>query len=220
MTLFIVLLGGPGAGKGTQADLLSVELSLPHISSGELFRQAIKAQSPLGMKARKYLPRGELVPDDITIAMVAERLSALDCLSGAILDGFPRTIEQAKALDAVLAKKGASVNLVPYIEVSKETLLKRLGGRWTCRNCQAVYHILYNPPKEPGKCDACGGELYQRSDDTSGTHLKRIEVYREQTAPLSEHYKQRGLLVAIDGEKDIEEVKAELLRAVRRTRGA
>lgn len=216
MGLFIVLLGAPGVGKGTQADLLSKELHLPHISSGELFREAIKSQTPLGIEAQAYLGRGELVPDALTIAMVRERLTQADCAEGAVLDGFPRTIEQAKELDGILAESGVAVTLVPYIKASTATLLKRLGGRWTCRNCQTVYHALYNPPREPGKCDVCGGELYQRADDTPETHRRRIEVYLDQTAPLIEFYRTRRLLVEIDGEQDIRAVYAQLLAAAQR----
>ena len=216
MGMFLVLLGAPGAGKGTQARLLAETLGLPHIASGDLFREAFAAKTPLGLKAQEYIGRGELVPDEVTIAMVAERLAQPDCADGAILDGFPRTIEQAEALDDILQQEGASVTLVPYIKVSTETLLLRLGGRWICRNCQAVYHVLYNPPKEPGKCDICGGELYQRSDDNTETHRRRIEVYLEQTAPLIEYYRDRGLLVEIDGELDIQGVQAQLLEAIQR----
>lgn len=216
MGLFIVLLGAPGVGKGTQAELLSKELHLPHVSSGELFREAIKSKTQLGMEAQAYLGRGELVPDALTIAMVKERIMQPDCARGVILDGFPRTIEQAKQLDSILAEGGAAVSLVPYIKATTETLLKRLGGRWTCRNCQTVYHVLYNPPREPGKCDACGGELYQRADDTPETHRRRIEVYLEQTAPLIEFYRKRRLLVEIDGEQDIQGVYAQLLSAAQR----
>jgi len=216
MGLFIVLLGAPGVGKGTQAELLSKELQLPHVSSGELFREAIQSKTPLGVEAQGYLKRGELVPDALTIAMVKERVTRPDCANGVILDGFPRTAEQAKALDDILAERGAAVNLVPYIKASTETLLKRLGGRWTCRNCQTVYHVLYNPPRQSGKCDACGGELYQRADDTPETHRRRIEVYLEQTAPLIEFYRKRRVLVEIDGEQDIQGVYAALLVAVQR----
>jgi adenylate kinase len=216
MAMFLVLLGPPGVGKGTQAERLAEEMGLPHISSGELFRENIRAGTPLGKKAQSYIDRGELVPDEVTIGMVADRLSKTDSAEGALLDGFPRTIEQAQALDQVLAKRNASVTLVPYINAATETLLQRLGGRWTCRNCQVVYHILFSPPSEPGKCDACGGELYQRPDDTPETHRKRIQVYQDQTAPLIEFYRERGLLVGIDGETDIDGVYAELLAAVQR----
>ena len=227
MGLFIVLLGAPGVGKGTQADLLAKELSLPHVSSGELFRAAMKAETPLGKEAQAYLGRGELVPDELTIAMVKERVMRPDCAKGVILDGFPRTIKQAKALDETLAELGAGASLVPYIKAATATLMARLGGRWTCRNCQAVYHVLHNPPRESGKCDVCGGELYQRADDTPETQRRRIEVYLEQTAPLIEFYHpvgssppgangKRGVLVEVDGEQDIKGVYAELLTAVQR----
>jgi adenylate kinase len=219
MSLFVVLLGAPGVGKGTQADLLSKELNLPHVSSGELFRDAIKSSTPLGIEAQAYLGRGELVPDALTIAMVGERLGRSDCANGAVLDGFPRTIQQARELDGILAESGAAVNLVPYIKAGTATLLQRLGGRWTCRNCQTVYHALYNPPRESGKCDACGGELYQRADDTPETHRRRIEVYLHQTAPLIEFYRKRCLLVEIDGEQDIQAVYAQLLTAVQGVAG-
>ncbi len=214
MAMFLLLLGPPGVGKGTQAELLANELGLPHIASGDLFREAIKASTPLGLEAQAYLLRGELVPDAVTIGMVAERLAKPDCVKGAILDGFPRTIEQAKALEDILAQRHASVALAAYIQVPTETLLRRLGGRWTCTNCQAVYHILYNPPREPGKCDVCKGELYQRADDTPETHRRRIEVYLEETAPLVKYYQKKGLLVEIDGELDIGGVHAQLLEAV------
>lgn len=214
MAAFLVLLGPPGVGKGTQAERLAEDLGLPHISSGELFRENIDAATPLGVEAKKYIDRGLLVPDDITIGMVAERLDAADCEFGAILDGFPRTIDQAQALDRTLAMRDACLTTVPYINAATETLLERLGGRWTCRDCQVVYHSLFNPPSEPGRCDACGGELYQRQDDTPETHRKRIEVYQEQTAPLIDYYRERGLLVEIDGHADIEAVHAQLTEAV------
>jgi adenylate kinase len=203
-------------GKGTQAAELASRLGLPHVSSGNLFREAKDAKTPLGLEAQTYFDRGELVPDALTILMVAERLAQPDCAQGAILDGFPRTIEQAKALDDMLAKRGLAVGLVPYIMASVATLLRRLAGRWTCRDCQTVYHVEFNPPREAGKCDACGGELYQRADDAPEKHRKRIEVYLRQTAPLIEYYRSRGLLVEIDGEKDIAGVQAQLLHAVQR----
>lgn len=212
--MVIVLLGAPGAGKGTQAEILSEKLGLPHVASGDLFREALRDETPLGLRARYYMERGELVPDEVTIAMVAERLEKPDCQNGVILDGFPRTIPQADALDVLLARQGQAVNIVPYIRVSVESLVKRLGGRWTCQTCGAVYHMLFDPPKVAGVCDVCGGELYQRADDTPETQRKRIDVYFEQTQPLIEYYRQRGLLVEIDGEKDIDSVQAELLAAI------
>jgi adenylate kinase len=216
MSMFLILLGAPGAGKGTQARELSGKLGIPQVASGDLFREALKAQTPLGVEAQRHISRGELVPDSVTIAMVAERLAKPDCIRGAILDGFPRTVEQARALDEILKQRSASIALVAYVKVSNETLLQRLGGRWICRNCQAVYHILYNPPREAGKCDACDDELYQRPDDTPETHRKRIDVYTAQTAPLIGYYRERGLLIEINGEQDIAGVQAQLLEAVGR----
>jgi adenylate kinase len=205
--LYILLLGAPGAGKGTQAAFLTEKLGIPHVASGDLFRAAIANQTELGKLAKSYMDRGELVPDDVTIAMVMERLSQPDCAGGALLDGFPRTIEQAKALEKALAERGSRLALVLYIRASEATLLERLGGRWTCRQCGAVYHERFNTPKQPGICDVCGGELYQRPDDQPETQRRRIRVYLEQTAPLIEYFKERGLLVEIDGEQDVESVR-------------
>ena len=214
MALFVVLLGAPGAGKGTQAELLGKALGLPHVSSGELFRAAQRARSELGLEVQGYLARGELVPDSLTVAMVSERLAQSDCVHGAILDGFPRTIEQAQALDGVLGERGEQLTVVAYVRVSEPVLLERLSGRWTCGNCQAVYHLPYKPPRVAGKCDSCGGELRQRADDTPETHRRRIEVYLAQTAPLVEFYRERHLLVEIAGEAGIADVQAQLLAAV------
>jgi len=215
---FIVLLGPPGVGKGTQAALLEKALGIPHVASGDLFRDAIKRKTELGCLAKGYIDKGELVPDEVTIAMVRQRLAEPDCQRGAILDGFPRTIEQAEALEAALAEEGKAINVVLYIKASEETLLARLAGRWTCRRCGAVYHSLFDPPKEAGKCDRCGGELYQRPDDTPETQRRRIQVYLAQTAPLIDYYRRKGLLVEIDGEGSIEEVQAELMRAIEASR--
>ena len=211
---FIVLLGAPGAGKGTQAAYLEEVLGIPHISSGDLFRENLRNETELGRLARTYMDRGELVPDEVTIAMVKERLAQPDCAGGAILDGFPRTIAQAQALEAILAEKGQRVGIVPYIKVADEVLLARLAGRWTCRQCEAIYHELFSPPKVAGRCDVCGGELYQRADDTPETQRRRIEVYFQQTTPLIEYYRKQGLLVEIDGEQPIEQVRADLLAAI------
>lgn len=214
MGKYIVLLGPPGAGKGTQADLLSQKLGVPHVSSGDLFRDHLKRQTQLGQLAKAYMDRGELVPDEVTIGMIKERLAQPDCAGGVILDGFPRTVPQADALDRVMAEQGKAISCVPYIKVRDEVLLERLTARWTCRNCQAVYNMLARPPRQAGVCDACGGELYQRADDTPETQRHRIEVYNQQTAPLIAYYRQRGLLVEVDGEQDIEGVKQALFRAV------
>lgn len=217
--LYIVLIGAPGAGKGTQAALLEKELGIPHISSGDMLREAVARGTELGRLAKSYMDRGELVPDDVMIKVVLERLSMPDCLKGALLDGFPRTPEQARALEEALNKEGKSISLVPYIKVSMEKLLERLAGRWICRNCQAVYHLVYNPPKEDMKCDLCGGELYQREDDKPETARRRLEVYFAQTAPLIDYYRKAGILREIDGEKTIEEIHRELLALVAEAQG-
>ena len=211
---FIVLLGPPGAGKGTQAQVLAEKTGLAHVSSGDIFRENLKNQTELGKLAQGYMNRGELVPDDVTIAMIRERLSRPDCKNGAILDGFPRTPAQAEALSAMLKELDGKVVSVPYISVPAEVLIERLSGRWTCRTCGKVYHSVYNPPKKPGVCDDDGGELYQREDDQPATVEKRIKVYLEQTSPLIEHYQQAGLLVEIDGTQPIEEVTRQLLEAI------
>lgn len=217
---FIVLLGPPGAGKGTQAQRLAQTLGMAHISSGDLFREHLKAQTDLGKLAQSYMNRGELVPDDVTIAMVRERVSRPDCARGAILDGFPRTPAQAAALDDMLAELNGRVVCVPLIQVPAEVLIERLGGRWTCRAQGHVYHEKYNPPRVPGICDVDGSELYQREDDLPATVARRIQVYLEQTAPLVDYYRQKGLLVEIDGTQPIEDVSARLLEAVEQARKA
>ncbi len=216
--LYIVFIGAPGAGKGTQAALLEKELGIPHISSGDMLREAVARGTELGLLAKSYMDRGELVPDDVMVKLVLERLSMPDCQKGALLDGFPRTPEQAKALEEALAKEGKAISLVPYIKVSMEKLLERLAGRWICRNCQAVYHIAYNPPKEDKKCDLCGGELYQREDDRPETARRRLEVYFNQTAPLIEHYRKAGLLREVDGERGIEEIHRAILELITEVR--
>jgi len=211
---FIVLLGPPASGKGTQAAKLREALDLPHVASGDLFRENLKNQTELGRKARAYMDRGELVPDDVTIAMVMERLSRPDCAHGALLDGFPRTIAQAQALDAALAARGARVGLVPNIVVPDEVLVERVSGRRLCRTCGEAYHVRFNLPQKPGVCDKDSGELYQRDDDRPETVRKRLEVYWRQTSPLIDYYNQRGLLVEIDGDQAIDEVWADLRAAV------
>ena len=216
---FIVLLGAPGAGKGTQAETLAAELGLPHIATGDLFREALRKETPLGLLAKSYMNKGQLVPDDVTIQMVRERLAQPDCSEGAILDGFPRTVEQARALDGLLAELSASLAVVPYIKVSTDVLLARLAGRWSCQACGAVYHMLYKPPKHLDRCDECGGKLYQRPDDTPETQRHRIDVYLAETAPLIEFYAERGLLVEIDGEQDIESVHRDLLAVIQDAMG-
>lgn len=217
--LYLLLLGAPGAGKGTQAAFLTEKLGIPHVASGDLFREAIAKQTELGKLAKGYMDRGELVPDDVTIAMVMERLSQDDCAKGAILDGFPRTIAQAQALEGALAERGASLTKAIYIAVSEDALVERLSGRWTCRQCGAVYHERFNPPKVPGVCDVCGGELYQRPDDTPETQRRRIRVYMEQTAPLIDYFAAGGLLAEVDGGKGVEDVRDAVWEVVQPLNG-
>ena len=204
--MYIIFLGAPGVGKGTQAAKVARERGLVHIASGDLFRQALEQGTELGIKAKSYMERGVLVPNQITIGMVLERMSAPDCEPGAILDGFPRNLEQAGALDKALARQGKAIDKVIYIEVSEQELLKRLSGRWICRQCQAPYHVTDSPPKVWGRCDRCGGELYQRPDDTEESVRKRLEVYFAETAPLVDYYAQVGKLLEIDGEGSVAEV--------------
>ncbi len=214
MPNYILLLGGPGAGKGTQAQHLCARFSLPQIASGDLFRDNMKRDTALGKLAKTFMDRGALVPDDVTIRMIRERLQKDDARQGALLDGFPRTVPQAEALDALLAEFGGKVNTVLYIKVRDSVLLERLGGRWTCKGPQQhTYHLLFNPPQVAGKCDVDGTDLYQRADDTPKAQANRIQVFFAQTSPLIDFYSQRGQLVEIDGEKPIAEVTAALLAA-------
>lgn len=214
MTVDIVLLGPPGAGKGTQAEMISKKFGIAHISSGDLFRDNIKNQTDLGRMAKSYIDKGELVPDDITISMVRERLQKEDCSKGALLDGFPRTPAQAVALDTMLAEMQRKISIVPFIAVEPERLIKRLSGRWTCRAAGHVYHTEFNAPRVAGICDNDGSELYQRDDDKAETVRNRIQVYTAQTAPLIDHYRHLGLLVEINGELPIQEVTAELTASI------
>ncbi len=212
--LYIVMLGPPGAGKGTQAKKLAQAFDLVHISTGDLFRENLKNETELGQLAQGYLNQGELVPDDVTVRMVEERLARSDCDKGAVLDGFPRTPAQAEALENLLMQFGAGVKIVPYIKVPDEILVERLSGRWMSPTGR-VYHAIYNPPKVKWIDDIDGSELYQREDDKPETVRRRIDVYNEQTAPLIDFYRQKGLLVEIDGTQSIDEVTEDLLLAVR-----
>lgn len=214
MPVYVVLLGPPGAGKGTQAGIVAKATGLVHISSGDLFREHIKNQTDLGKQVDAILKRGDLVPDDVTIAMIRERLTQPDCANGAILDGFPRTPAQAQALNGMLAEFGGKVDVVPYIQVEQAELIDRLSGRWVCRAHGHVYNATSNPPKIAGVCDLDGSELYQRDDDKRETVEKRIRVYFEQTAPLIEYYRGEGLLVDINGAQEIAQVTEDLLRAL------
>lgn len=210
----IILLGAPGAGKGTQGELMAKWLPLPRVSTGDLFRENLANNTELGRKAKVYMERGELVPDEITVAMVAERISKPDCANGVVFDGFPRTLAQARALDDLLATMGRRVDIVLNIRVADDVLLERLAGRWTCRQCGEIYHRLFSPEKVRGVCDKCGGPLYQREDDNPETQTRRIRVYHEQTAPLEEYYRARGILVDINGEQSPEAVAAEIQNAL------
>ena len=210
----IVLLGPPGAGKGTQAVILADKKKLVQVASGDLFRKALQQETELGKKAKAYMDKGQLVPDEITIQMVLERLAEPDCKNGAILDGFPRNLEQAKALDKALGEKSGAIDKVIYIKVSEGELLKRLGGRWICRKCQAPYHEVDSPPRVTGKCDRCGGELYQRADDNPATVKKRLKVYFDETSPLIEYYRGVGKLLEINGEGGAPEVNQRILASL------
>lgn len=214
MPSFIVLLGPPGVGKGTQAKILCERTGLAHISSGDLFRENLKNRTELGKLAQTYMTKGELVPDDVTIAMIRERLSRPDCAAGAVLDGFPRTPAQADALDAMLEEFNGRVEVVPYITAEDDVLVERLSSRWTCRANGHIFNEKSNPPKIPGICDYDGAELYQRDDDKPDTVKRRIQVYLEQTAPLIAHYRKQGKLIEIDGAQSIEQVTETLMDAL------
>ena len=213
--MYIILLGAPGAGKGTQAVMLAENMHLVQVASGDLFRQALRQETELGKKAKYYMDKGQLVPNEITIQMVLERLSEPDCEKGALLDGFPRNTGQAEALDAALTQQNKAIDRVVYIKVSEGELLKRLSGRWICRDCQAPYHEVDSPPKVAGKCDRCGGELYQRPDDNVETVKKRLEVYFAETSPLIDYYKHAGKLLEINGEGSTVEVNRRIVTALR-----
>jgi adenylate kinase len=216
MPTYIVLLGPPGAGKGTQAEILAEKLELPHISSGDIFRENIKNGTELGKLAQTFMNEGKLVPDDVTILMIRERFSRPDCVRGAILDGFPRTPAQADALEVMLKGFGGQVDLVPFITAPTEALIERLTGRWTCRANGHIFHVRFNPPKQAGVCDLDGSELYQRDDDKAETVTNRIEVYQNQTAPLIDYYKQRSLLAEINGLAPVEQVSAQLMSILKK----
>lgn len=215
MPTFIVLLGPPGVGKGTQAKILAETMGIPHVSSGDLFRENIKNQTGLGQLAQSFMNKGELVPDDVTIGMIRARLAQPDCRNGALLDGFPRTIAQAEALEALLAEFGGKVDHVPYINAAETVLTERLSGRWTCRAQGHIFHEKNNPPKAAGRCDVDGSELYQRDDDKLETVVRRIQVYFAQTAPLVEYYRRLGRLAEINGAQPIESVTADLMAALK-----
>nr|5G40_A Chain A, ADENYLATE KINSE [synthetic construct]5G41_A Chain A, ADENYLATE KINSE [synthetic construct] len=206
----LVLMGLPGAGKGTQAEKIVEKYGIPHISTGDMFRAAIKEGTELGLKAKSFMDKGELVPDEVTIGIVRERLSKDDCKKGFLLDGFPRTVAQAEALDNILSELGKKLDYVINIEVPKEELMERLTGRRICKTCGATYHLIFNPPKVEGICDKDGGELYQRADDNPETVANRLDVNMKQTQPLLDFYEEKGVLRNIDGQQDINKVFADI----------
>jgi adenylate kinase len=208
----IVLLGGPGSGKGTQAKKLIDKLGVPQISTGDIFRAALKEGTPMGLKAKTFMDKGELVPDDVVIGVVEERLTKPDLDKGYMLDGFPRTLPQAQALDGILTKQSKSIDHAILVDVPDEELVARLSGRRTCRNseCGSMFHVMFNPPKKEGVCDACGSELYQRDDDSEATIRERLTVYNKQTAPLVDYYEKKGLLRRVKGVGPIDEIFASI----------
>ncbi len=212
--LNIILLGAPGSGKGTQADRLCEKLGLTHVATGDLFRENLRNETELGKLAKSYMDKGILVPDEVTVAMVKDRLMRPDIEGGVVFDGFPRNRVQAEALSALLEEMGQKVDVVLYIRVDDDEIVERLSGRLICRQCQASYHKKFNPPKVEGVCDVCGGELYQRADDNPETVRIRLETYREQTAPLIEYYQNAGLLVEVAGKGALDDITERLLAAV------
>jgi adenylate kinase len=202
----LVLMGLPGAGKGTQAEKIVEKYEIPHISTGDMFRAAMKEGTELGLKAKSYMDKGELVPDEVTIGIVRERLSKDDCKKGFLLDGFPRTVAQAEALESIMSDLGKKIDYVINIDVDKDLLLERLTGRRICKSCGSTYHLVFNPPKVAGKCDRCGGELYQRADDNAETVQNRLDVNLKQAKPLLDFYGEKGYLKNIDGTQEINKV--------------
>jgi len=216
--MHLVLIGAPGAGKGTQAAAIADELGVAHIASGDMFRDAMERRTLRGLQAKAYVERGELVPDDVTVAMVVERIGQPNAKNGTILDGFPRNLAQAQALDSALGGQGSRVDQAVYLSVPGDELLRRLSGRWLCRRCQASYHEVSNPPQEAGRCDRCGGDLYQREDDSKETARRRLEVYFEQTTPVIEYYRSRNVLDELDGDRGIVDVRQAVVGAIKRRR--
>jgi len=210
----VVLLGPPGAGKGTQAKLLEQEFGAVQISTGDILRKAVADQTPLGKQAGDFIKRGALVPDDVIVDLIAERLQQKDCAKGFLLDGFPRTIPQAESLDAILKKLALNLNCVLSVQVPREVIIERLAGRRTCRKCGALSHVVFDPPKQAGVCDRCGGELFQRDDDREETIVHRLTVYENQTAPLVDYYRRRGALREIDGVGSVSEIRARVMTAL------
>ena len=207
----IIMLGAPGAGKGTQAKKIAEKYGIPHISTGDIFRANIKGGTELGMKAKSYMDQGQLVPDDVTIGMLLDRISEADCAGGYVLDGFPRTIHQAESLTAALEKRGETMDYAVDVDVPDESIVTRMGGRRACLKCGATYHIMFNPPKAEGVCDSCQEALVLRDDDKPETVQKRLRVYHDQTQPLIDYYKKQGILVTVDGTKELNEVFRDIV---------
>jgi adenylate kinase len=214
--LYLILLGLPGAGKGTQAALLAERTGIAHVTSGGIFRENISQETELGRQVKPYVERGLLVPDELTIGMLLDRIARDDARNGFVLDGFPRNVDQAKALDEALGREGKAIDTALYISVSVDELVRRLAGRWNCRACGAVYHEQSKPPKSKGACDNCGGELFQRQDDNPDVVRTRIDVNLKETEPLLDYYRRGGKLVEVDGERDVEVVTGKLLAALGR----
>jgi adenylate kinase len=212
----LLIMGPPGAGKGTQAEVLVKELKITHISTGDMFRAAIKEGTEMGKKAKEYMDAGQLVPDEVVVGMVKDRLLQPDCQSGFLLDGFPRTIAQAGALDEALKNMGILLDGVINVEVAREKLMDRLTGRRVCKGCGASYHVIFNPPAVAGKCNSCSAELYQRDDDNETTVGNRLDVYEAQTQPLIDYYKAQGILKNINGDQEISQVLKEILKSLGR----
>jgi len=213
VSIRVIFLGPPGAGKGTQAQALAREWGVPHVATGDMLREAVAAKTPLGLEAKRHMDSGGLVPDDVVIGLVGERLAQLDAKAGVVLDGFPRTVTQAEALDALFARTGLTLDRVVFFDVSRDELLRRLTGRRVCRACGRTFHLVSAPPKVAGKCDACGGELYQRVDDSEATVATRLDVYQKQTAPLLDYYRRGKLLAEVRGEGSVDQVADAIRKA-------
>jgi adenylate kinase len=215
MSARVVFLGAPGAGKGTQARRLAAGWAVPQVATGDMLREAVAEGTPLGREAKRFMDSGALVPDEVVIGLVDERLARPDLASGYVLDGFPRTVAQAEALDALLRRRGQDLDRVIFFDVSRDELLRRLTGRRICGQCGTAFHLVSAPPRVAGRCDQCGGELYQRPDDAEATVAHRLDVYQKQTAPLLDYYRDRGLLVRVEGEGPVERVAESIQKAVR-----
>jgi adenylate kinase len=211
----VIFLGAPGAGKGTQARRLAATSGVPQVATGDMLREAVAAGTSLGLEAKRYMDQGALVPDEVVIGLVDERLARPDAGTGYVLDGFPRTEAQAEALDALLRRRGQDLDRVIFFDVSRDELLRRLTGRRICRQCGTAFHLVSTPPKAAGRCDQCGGELYQREDDAEGTVARRLDVYQTQTEPLLDYYRRRGLLVRVPGEGPVDRVAESIQKAVK-----